>query len=1004
MPRTDGKARGTTDIPLKRAVVALGLTLVGICLSVVLYIYARHWERAGISSDLNTRASERVEVVRNQVLRSMEALQGVGALFETRPNLSREEFRQFVQGALARQPELHALAWTPVVGPSQRAAFEADARRDGLAEFRFVVRDSSDRFATAPKASEYFPVYYIEPLDKNRTALGYDLGSSPMRRRALEAAARRRAPTATPAVRLVQDATRNLGFVVYLPVFKSPNSSQLIGYCSAVFGVQDLLRSSVQDLSPDWAQLTITDRTNGAGQTLLLRPASAPGADLIGSATMQVAGRQWEVTLRPTVGFVAAHSHGHSVMILITGLAFTLLVSGYVGRALWQRSAIESCVRERTSQLSREVAERRRAEQTARFAEANYREMFDRSVQGIFQTSVDGHYLRANRALAQLYGYETPEDLIERLADIAGQLYLLPGRRQDFIEQIQRYGVVSDFESQVRRRDGSVIWISENARSVRDADGNVLYFEGMVTDITVRREAEESLRRYRDDLETRVRERTGELARSNAALQAEIGVRQRAEAVAAAANQAKSDFLASMSHEIRTPMNAILGYAQLLYRDPLLTESRRESVETIMHSGRHLIDLIDDVLDISKIEAGRAELRIADVDLRSLAVGVASMFRQKCEQKGIALKVECQTELPARLRGDERKLRQVLINLIGNAVKFTREGQVRLRIGLSETHEDCARNYRFEVCDTGEGISPGEQGRIFQPFEQGPAGLRFGGTGLGLAITKRLIELMGGTLAVESLSAQGSRFHFSLPLESGSSGGRQIPQPGAVLRLASRPPVRALVVDDVHENRQVLALLLRDLGCQASIAASGLEALSILEQSPADVIFLDILMPGPDGLETARQIRQRLGKNVRLVATSASALAHEQEQFLAAGFDDVLAKPIRIERLEECIRPFATATADEGGSIAPAPGVGELPFDIDPISIAPELRDRLLSAAELYSVTELRRYIEEIKDLGPGASGLADQLRQCLRAYDMGGVRQLVGQSATAPPAAKVIV
>jgi CheY-like chemotaxis protein len=273
---------------------------------------------------------------------------------------------------------------------------------------------------------------------------------------------------------------------------------------------------------------------------------------------------------------------------------------------------------------------------------------------------------------------------------------------------------------------------------------------------------------------------------------------------------------------------------------------------------------------------------------------------------------------------------------------------------------------------------------------------------LGLAITKRLIELMGGMLAVESLPAQGSRFHFSLPLESGSSGGRQIPQPGAVLRLASRPPVRALVVDDVHENRQVLALLLRELGCQASVAVSGLEALSILEQSPADVIFLDILMPGPDGLETARQIRQRLGKSVRLVATSASALAHEQERFLAAGFDDVLAKPIRIERLEECIRPFAASAADERVGVAASQSADELPFDLEPISIAPELRNRLLAAAELYSVTELRRHIEEIEELG--ASGLADQLRQCLRDYDMGGVRRLVGQSAVTPPAADVIV
>ena len=264
-------------------------------------------------------------------------------------------------------------------------------------------RDAEDHLVPAPANEQFFPVYYIEPEDRNGSALGFDLGSSPARLSALQAAAAQRAPVATAAIRLVQDTSQRLGFVVYLPVFDSAQSSKLTGYCSAVFGVEDLLGPASVSQSSESMELTITDLTDG-NRLLLSRPAPEKTANLIGSSTMEVAGRHWQVSLQPTQSFVAAHSQGHSALILLTGLAFTLFVSGYVGRGLRQRAAVEHCVRERTTQLSREVAERRRAEEAARVAEAQYREMFENSVQGIFQTSLDGHYLRANLALARLYG------------------------------------------------------------------------------------------------------------------------------------------------------------------------------------------------------------------------------------------------------------------------------------------------------------------------------------------------------------------------------------------------------------------------------------------------------------------------------------------------------------------------------------------------------------------------------------------------------------------------
>ena len=956
------------------------LLLAGLGVSLLSFNYARGWERESLARDLDGRAGDRVELVRGQVLRSMEVLHGVGALFATRESVSRGEFRRFVEDALHRQPELHALAWTPRVAGSKREAFEAAGRKDGLQDFQFTVRGADGRMVRAPAAAEYLPVYFIEPLYRNGTALGFDLASNASRMKTLALASQTRSAVATPAVRLVQDQSDRLGFVVYLPVHKS---GVLAGYASAVFSVDELLKSSLADLESGEMGVRITDESD-AGRLLWSREASGPLAGASGSDTVKVAGRVWRIELRPTVKFVAAHSGGHSVGILLAGLAFTLLATGYVYRGMWRRSEIEQCVRERTAQLSREVGERRRAEEAARVAEANYREMFENSVEGIFQTSPDGHYLRANRALARIYGYETPEELIDRLANIAVQLYVKPRRREEFIEQMRRNGVVSDFESEVLRRDGTTIWITENARAVRDVAGNVLYYEGMVVDITARKRAEEALRRYREELEQRVGERTAELAQSNTALQLEIGVRQQAEEAAAAANRAKSDFLASMSHEIRTPMNAILGYAQLLYRDPGISGTRRESIETIMQSGRHLIDLIDDVLDISKIEAGRAELRTTDVDLRALAVGVASMFRQKCEQKGIALKVECQSELPSRVRGAERKLRQVLINLLGNAVKFTHEGEVRLKVRMSRGAGSACE---IEVCDTGAGMTRGEQAEVFEPFQQGPAGLRFGGTGLGLSITKRLIELMGGELGVESAPGEGSRFYMRVPVLLSEADGVDRAVGPVSPRLAPGHQVKTLVVDDVPANRQVLALLLRHLGCEVSIANSGAEALEMMEQAVPDVVFLDILMPAPNGLETAELIRRRFGGAVRVVATSASALAHEQQRFMLAGFDDVVAKPISFERLHECIASLMSVSFDSEQA-AGAPTEREAP--VEAVGLPKELRDRLASAAELYSVTELRQQIDEVERLGPSAAALAQRLRSRVHDYDMPGVIRLL--------------
>ena len=656
----------------------------------------------------------------------------------------------------------------------------------------------------------------------------------------------------------------------------------------------------------------------------------------------------------------------------------TALLAAYMHRGLRRTAEIEQRVAERTAELSSEVGERLRVEEALRKAEKKYRSIFENSIEGIFQTTPDGGYLSANPALARIYGYSSPSQLISDLDDIGGRLYVDPRRREEFMRFVQEQGAVSDFESQVRRKDGTVIWISEKARAVQDEAGTVLYYEGAVEDITGRKLAAETLQKAHHELEVRVAERTFALAKSNEALQAEIVERKRAEASAEAASRAKSTFLAHMSHEIRTPLNAILGYAQILQRNPGLTPEQRRAVETIATSGNHLFGLIDDVLDISKIEAGRMELQSGNFDLNSLIKRLEAMFQHRCQQKNVRLSVENLAPQPCRVHGDEGKLRQVLINLLGNAVKFTEQGEVRLRVALSEDGR-CL----FEVQDTGIGISEEEQADVLQPFHQGAAGARRGGTGLGLTISKRQVELMGGELQFTSQVGKGTRFHFTLPLPE-AEGGFSSPHTWerGHLRLAPGSHVSALVVDDIQENREVLAGMLKALGCRVAVAENGARAIELARSEQPDIIFMDIWMPGMNGIEVTQRILSEHGEAIKIVAHSASAFDHEQQRYLDAGFDDFFAKPFRCERLIDCLKNLLHAQFEPDETGAPA----DLPPVPDDFALPEELAARLKVAAELYSITEMKSCLGEIAQLGPGGQRFADHLLRMAENYDMDSI------------------
>ena len=480
-----------------------------------------------------------------------------------------------------------------------------------------------------------------------------------------------------------------------------------------------------------------------------------------------------------------------------------------------------------------------------------------------------------------------------------------------------------------------------------------------------------------------------ELASSNAVAGEARARAERAQRAAEAANLAKSQFLANMSHEIRTPMNAILGYAQILERGEELSESQRRAVDTIAQSGDHLLALINDVLDLARIESGRLELNEGEFDLGNLVEGLAKMFQLHCEKKGLRWRVDS-AGIAVRVCGDEHKLRQVLINLLGNAVKFTDAGQVVLEVRMQGEER-----YYFAVRDTGRGIDPAWQEQVMESFAQGEDGANKGGTGLGLAIARRHVELMGGVLALESSLNKGSHFFFelSLPPAVGTLAAASGDEFLDVEHLASGEQVRALVVDDIAENRDVLVQMLAQIGVEVERAEGGAEALAAIGLRRPDIVFMDIRMPQLGGVETLERLEgagERRG--VKVVAISASVMAHERQKYLDAGFDAFVGKPFRREQIYACLADLLEVEYARTTSVA------EEVLETREWVLPTELHAALLEAAELQSVTEIEEYLQEVASLGEAGQHLAQRVRALLRSYDLEAVVELLRQVRSEKP------
>lgn len=632
--------------------------------------------------------------------------------------------------------------------------------------------------------------------------------------------------------------------------------------------------------------------------------------------------------------------------------------------------------------VATDITQLKQIEEALRVSEIKFRSIVENANDIIYILSPSGIFTYVSSIWQELLGHKPDVILGSHFSAFIHQTDLLHYVEQ-FHQLITKKGRITGLEYRIQHQHGEWRWQTSNLATVCDQAGIVQYCVGISRDITDRKAAEAEL--------------------------------QAAKEAAEVANRAKSDFLANMSHELRTPLNGILGYTQILKRNQSLPSNTRQELDIIYQCGEHLLLLINDVLDLSKIEARRLELRLSDFQFSSFLEAIANLFRLRAQQKGITFLYEPLTPLPQAINADEQRLRQVLINLLSNAIKFTDQGGVAFKVGIVEAADSRQQaageehhppdgegagqqpvTIRFQVEDTGIGISADHLEEIFLPFQQvGDRQRMIEGTGLGLAISRKLVNLMGGELQVQSTPGQGSTFWFELHLTEAPSWQEwnRAKPPEIVGYRGDRRKV--LIVDERAENRAVLISFLAPLGFEVAEANDGEAAIVQAIQFQPDVIFMDLVMPVMDGFEATRQLRRLPNfQNTIIVAASASAFEHDQQTSLNVGCNAFLSKPIRYSHLLSILQSHlnleweydATFNSSSGTNFSDtnsqAATTATPTSGIFPVQVL----DELLHYAKMGATIDIQNRVAQLEDTEPQLAPMLAQIKQLASAFQ---VRQL---------------
>ena len=859
--------RPRADWAGRRLMVGLTLALVTLVMALGIAQVGR-WDEERLRSVFARDANHAATVLEARLKEPLMALEAMRGVFISSDDVSRDELRRAAAAWLA-PGRITAIGWYQSVERSAIPAFEARVRAEGLTQYR--VFDRADAPAGFPR-DRVIAMRYIEPMRDNVAALGLNLLSLPAARAAVEVSDRTDLPVASEAFTLTQpmaDGERT-GVVVYRAVHSDESSIEpkhhgdLDGVLFVTLRPGPLLAAISSDL-PRYLRLCLVDADAQAAQRRLAGQPDCERASAHGlwhTSTIEYAGRRWELRTGALPSEVPEGQGVNAWLFSLVGLlgaamlgALLLVVSGRARR-------IELAVRERTAALEAEVHERERAQAALRDSEQRFRNILNTVPIGIIYTDLRGNVKQTNPRFCELTGYSDDE-----LLTMTSAQYTHPEDVAQDVELSSRLviGEIPMYRRQKRyiAKDGRTLWVQATVTLLRDEFGQARRIVGVVEDI-------------------------GEHLR----LQEAETARERAEA----SNRAKSEFLSRMSHELRTPLNAMLGFAQLLELDRRqpLSPDQRPWVGQIQQAGWHLLEMINDVLDLSRIESGNLKLQIEPVNLPELLAASLAMVDADVKRRGLRVSTEL-ADGTGVLMGDTTRVKQVLVNLLSNAVKYNTDGG-RVHIASRLRPHDMVE---IAVTDTGLGMTADQLGELFQPFNRlGRERSSQEGTGIGLVISQRLAELMGGSLRARSIAGEGSSFILALPRAVEPD---TVPSNLDPLITSTAEYHRRIVhyVEDNETNVEVMrGILAQRPQVQMEVSMNGLDGLRSIRAHPPDLVLLDMHLPDLSGLELLARLKaDPATADIPVVVVSADATAQQIDAALQAGASLYLTKPVSVAEL-----------------------------------------------------------------------------------------------------------